>query len=121
MTTLSFQNVEKMIFYDKKVRDLFPELSPVFNKWMLGVRAGISSVIKDALLNFINEITPDQIEKLEHYWGTPVIIQKVSSNLSKSFVVSITEAEELLNNMNDGSWYLAVTRKKDLLYISCWR
>lgn len=117
---LNINNVEQLIFYDKKVQQILPEHSQVFNKWTLGIRAGITSMAKDALLDFINKITTDQLKRLEGLWESQVILQKLDSATLHSFTVPIASLQERLNEMIE-PWNVSFARDEDQCYVCTWR
>ena len=117
---ISYKNIENLIFYDKKVQQILPEMSSIFCKWTLGIRTGINSMVKDALLEFLNTITTEQIEKLSQYLKSPIIIQKTESHIVKNIQSNITNLECNLNDISE-EWNIVATRSDDLIYISCWR
>lgn len=121
MITLSYQNVSDLVFYDKKVQQVLPELSGVFRKWTLGMRTGLNSIIKDALLDFLNDITTEHISKLEEYWGSPVVVQRLNSCIVKNEKHTLDVLGSCLNNIGDEYWNVSISQDDDLIYISFWR
>jgi hypothetical protein len=120
MINLNINNVEQLIFYDKKVQQILPEYSQVFHKWTLGIRTGITSMAKDALLDLINKLTTDQIKRLESLWGSPVILQKLDSSTLYSFTVPIASLQERLNEMIE-PWNVSFARDESQCYVCTWR
>jgi hypothetical protein len=117
---LSFQNISELVFYDSKVKQLLPESSKIFDKWILGHRAGISAITKDAELELINSLTQEQIDKLSKYWGEPVTLQRLDSCLVKNIRSNLESMEKSLQEI-DYKCNIILTRGKDYVYISCWR
>ena len=111
---INISNVEKLIFYDKKVQQLFPELTSTFQKWAIGVRSGINSIAKDALLEFLEKVTEEQLKKLESYFSSPVSTEKQDKHLIKNSVINIKDNY-------DFNWNVSISRDDELLYICCWR
>jgi hypothetical protein len=115
MIILSYKNITNLIFYDKKVQQILPELSQIFQKWIIGTRTGLNSVAKDASLEFLDNLSQNQIEKLANYWGSPVIVQKTDSNIVKNY-------KFLLDDINIvGQWNVCLARKDNQIYLSLWR
>lgn len=118
---LSINNVEKIIFYDKKVQQTLPELSHIFDKWTLGVRTGINSIAKDAMLDFLNKITPDQQDRLGSYFDSPVTVQKINSCLVKLLETDVYHLEDNLNVEEDFLRNVTIAREGDSIYLCLWR
>ena len=118
MITLSFQNVEKLIFYDKKVQRILPEFSDIFAKWTQNAKLGLNS--KNILLDFVNSIIPEQVERLRSYWGSPVSVQKLESGLVKNNIVTIDKLHDYLEETSDFG-NLSIARDGELIYICNWR
>jgi len=116
---LTFQNIEELIFFDNKVQQLFPEFSFIFNKWILGTRSGMKSMAKDALFDFINIISNDQLDKISDYWGLPVSLQRIDSSIVKNIIVNKENLQDKLCELDD--WNVSIARKDDQMYLSCWR
>lgn len=121
MITLSADNVEKIIFYDKKAQQILPELSQVFAKWVLGVRTGINSIAKDALLDFLNSVTTEHLDRLGSYLRSPVSVRKIDPRLVKHFETDVYCLKGELENMSGFQGNVTVAREGDLIYLSMWR
>lgn len=117
---LKFNNIESIIFYDKKVQQILPELLPIFQKWTFGIRSGARSVAKDALLDFINKITPEQLDRIGSYLGTPITLQKINPNLTKIIETDINNLNKDLE-INNFHGNVNITRRGELIYLCLWR
>jgi hypothetical protein len=116
---LSLENVEQF-FYDKKFQQVLPDLAPVFQKWIFGTRSGIRKVAKDALLDFLNGLTPDHLDKIGSYLGSTVSVQKIDTHLVRCIESDVYTLENKLNVNNLGGNFI-VTRKGDQVYLCTWR
>ena len=111
---LTLQNVEQLIFYDKKVQQLLPEWSVLFHKWFLAVKSGLSA--KDVLIDFLNEVTSEQLAKLSSYFQSPVFVEKIDISLVNNVTTNIDELDKYLNDN-----YISIAREGDLIYLCRWR
>lgn len=117
---INLQNISKLIFEDKKVQQLMPEFSGVFRKWELGIRSGIDSIVKDALIELLNNIDDTQVERLSNFWGKPVTVSKLNSRITRDLRLPIDSAEIVLNEIEE-QWNFSISRDGDTSYISLWR
>lgn len=112
---INFQNVEQLIFYDKKVQQLLPEWSVLFHKWRLTVKSGVSA--KDVLIDFLNGVTAEQLDRLNSYFGLPVSVQKVDISLVNNVTIDINE----LYDYNFSGYIISMARDDNLIYLCGWR
>lgn len=117
---LNLQNVEELIFYDKKVNAMFPEFRSLFDQWKLGQTfAGLKTLAQRSCLDLLNSLNEEQIKKLEEYFQDSIIVDVLNYNLTDHFESSIYDAEGLCKF--SGYKEFSVYRNKDQMYISFWR
>ena len=119
MIVISFKNVEKLIFQNKEIFEILPEMKPLLNKWKFGVRKNIQFLIKKSLIEFLNTITQEQIIKLQNFLNQPITIEKLDNSLVKNINCNL---EDLENRIVEFDHYqLCLYREKDLIFIMGWR
>lgn len=79
---INLQNIEEIIFYDKKVQSLFPEFRHLFEQWKLGKRiSGMSSLGKKSVLEVLNSFEKKHILILNDYFDDIIVIDKINHKL----------------------------------------
>lgn len=124
MLKLNFSNIEELIFYDTEVQKLLnPELFSVFEQWRLSKRVPyLDPIGKQALLDFLNNISDDDIMVLENYFQKKIIIEKFNYKIIKNIKISL-EKNDICNELCkiEGLPYYSTFRDQDNLYITFWR
>lgn len=118
---ITLSNIDKFIFYDKEAQKILPEFVDIFNKWSFGLRTAITTICKDARLEFINSLTADHIKRLEYYFKSPVNIEKIDSSLVKNYVINIDDTKSNFIDMTKFGGNFSISREGDLIYICQWR
>ena len=113
MMKISIANVEKLIFYNKALQDKIPEMAHIFKKWRLGIKSGVKNMAKDALIEFINNVTNEQLGKLFDF---PVRIERLNSHIIKNSVTNIYDDIDFSDGFN-----ISIFRQGELIYICEWR
>ena len=118
---INFQNIEEIIFYNSKVWEHIPELSQHYSNWLLSIRVpGLRELGKRAILDFLNNITEESVDKLASFFGEPIFIDKMNDKLTESLSFNIDELEEKIckfDNFND----FCLTRRGNTVFITTWR
>lgn len=112
---LSINTLDKYL-YDKNFQNAFPELKELFKKWGNAVANGIN--VLNTKLEILNSF---EIDKLEKYFKTQVILKKPSSSIVQNKVEKIDCLENSLNNMVDFQNNVVISRNKDQIYLCFWR
>ena len=77
---------------------------------------------KQAVLDFLNTVTDDELKSLESYFDEKIVVEKLNYNISLQMKVPLNESnicEELCQI--EGFNYYSTWRDEDFLYISFWR
>ena len=118
---INFQNIEEIIFYNPKVWQHIPELSQCHNNWLLSMRVPeLRDLGKRAIIDFLNNITEESVEKLTSFFGEPIFIDKMNDKLTENISFNIDELEEKIckfDNFND----FCLTRRGNTVFITTWR
>lgn len=121
MITIDFQNVEDLIFRDKKIQALLPELTPAFNQWKLVQLAPyLRSLKQRVLLDVLNSL-PNYTTRLQEYFGDEITINKLDYMLVRHMETSVNCSH--LDEAPDMGGYsgMCAHRDKERIYISFWR
>lgn len=113
---LTFKNIDQL-FYNKEVRKLLPELSPIFTKWDKGFRTGINKIKDSASIDLLNKLTKKQLEKLEALFGCSVSIKKLNKEIIKNKNYNL-DCVDLLDFEN---FQICLYREDNQLYLLGWR
>lgn len=124
MKYLNFMNVEELIFQNDEIKHLLPSYYwSFFDQWRLGKQLPmLRQVGKAAVLDFLNQLKDEDIEKLEEYFEERIVVEKL--NYSAVFNVKIPLSEtEICQKLCgiEGFNYFSTWRDESYLYISFWR
>ena len=121
MLCVNLNNIEELIFFDKKLRGKLPEMTHLFNQWELAQRAtALRAMGKRALIDFLNQITDEQVGVIEEHLGTKIVLDKLDYHIVKSYGFALEDAEAKLNEVSTFS-NAVLHRDGNQLYISFWR
>jgi hypothetical protein len=120
MLTINLGNVEEMIFTDKKIQNLLPDLTHEFQQWQLGQQVpSLRNLGKRAIIDALNKLGQYSVI-LEEYFGTAITIETLDYKMIRDMSFDVGEAENELCKL-DGFPNLAVSRIGNQLYVSIWR
>ena len=117
---INLQNIEELIFFDKKIHVLFPEFRHFFDQWQLGQRIpGMKTLGQRSVLELLNSIDEIRIRKLEEYFLDTIIVDKINYHLTACHDWQIDEENDLckLSGYRD----FCVHRDKDRVHVTFWR
>ena len=118
---LNLQNVEELIFYDKKLQQLLPEFKNLFDSWTLAIRVPtLRSLGKRAVSDFLSGLLSEHINIIEKYLETNVVVDKLNYRIVKNYSFSLEKLEAELNIIETFP-NLSITRNGEQVYISFWR
>ncbi len=85
MLYLNFSNVEELVFFDVTVQRLLPiHMFSIFEQWRLAKRMSfLKDLGKQAILDFLNNLTDDDVFILEEYFGKKIF------PCSKTFIMFV--------------------------------
>ena len=121
---MNFSNVEELIFYDQQIQKVLPShMFSIFEQWRLGQRLPfLKQLGRQAILDFLNGLTDEDIGLLESYFGEKIIVERLNYNIVQNLVIPLNETS-LCKALCDlaGFGYFSTWRDADFLYISFWR
>jgi hypothetical protein len=121
MLEINLNNVEKLLFYNRKAQTLLPEHTHLFDQWRLSrFLPAMRPVSKRAVLQLLQSITDDQLARLSKHFGMPVTLDTVENKLVKNLEFSLDDAE-LGMNETDMFPFMSISRDRNNVYISNWR
>lgn len=124
MLQLNFSNAEELIFFDSEVQNLLGiEMFSIFEQWRMAKRIPyLASLGKQAILDFLNTITDDDLMVLENYFGEKIEVEKLNYTIVQNFTIPLSESQicEHLCVM-EGLNYFSTWRDRDNLHITFWR
>ena len=123
MIVINLQNVEELIFFDKEAHKLFPDSKVYFDQWMLAQRIpSLRSLGKRSVIDFLNSVTDEGIERLESYFEDSVTLELIDYHIVKTYSFNVEDAEEELNSASTvGYNNFNVSRNKNIVNITFWR
>lgn len=123
MVDLNFSNVESVIFYNKNVKDQLPHrLLKHYHLWTVGKRNPmLRSMARKAILDFLNNITDDDLQVIENVLGEEINLTKLDYSSVKNLAVPISDdVGSALCDIKE-NFYFSTFRDCDNLYITFWR
>lgn len=122
MIEINFSNVEELILVDRElVNSLNPELFSYYEQWRLAKQFPFMRQLgKAAMLDFMNALRPEDIQKIEEVFGERVFVEKLHYDIVRNVKIPLDKlCDELCEVI--GFDYCATWRDDQYLYISFWR
>lgn len=124
MLYLNFSNAEELIFWNTKVQNaLPPHMFSIFEQWRLAKRVPyLKPMGKQAVLDFLNTLTDDEIEILEDHFGEKIVVEKLNYSVAMNIKIPLNDTkvcEELCKV--EGFNYFSTWRDDEFLYLVFWR
>jgi hypothetical protein len=118
---LNLQNVEDLVFFDKKVWGVIPEFRPLFEQWALSKRApGLQNLGKRSLIDFLNSLEKSHLDKLEEYFGDIIVLDKIDYHTVKNYNGKMDEIRSELCQFG-GFFDFSAYRKGDQISLTFWK
>jgi hypothetical protein len=117
---INLQNIEELIFFDKKVHSFFPEFRHLFDQWQLGLRVpGMRTLGQRSVLELLNSLNEKNISKLEEYFSDKILVNKIDHRIVAHYNFNIGEDNRLCEFA--GFRDFTISKKKDAICVSFWR
>jgi hypothetical protein len=122
MLKLNWTNVEELIFYDSDVQNLLPvHMFSIFEQWRLAKRVPfLRELGKQALLDFLNQLTEKDINVLESYFKKKIFVEKINYSISLDLKIPLSNICNELCHI-EGFNYTSTFRDEEYLYLTLWR
>lgn len=118
MILLNLHNVEDLIFYNKEIRNLLPELKPTFDTWIFSKQnIGFRQLTKRTVVDFLNQLKEEQIEILSRHFGEKVSIDKLDYHIVLNEKMDLDDVEFLIRD----DFNFGLYRDRNNLYVTYWR
>jgi len=89
---INLKNVEEIIFFDKKMPEILPEFRHLLDQWRLGkMIPALGGLGSKSVLDLLNSLQKEQIKRLEDYFGTSIIINKISSSIVRNHTIKAND------------------------------
>ena len=116
---LNIQNIEAVLFSDKKTHALLPEYRAELDQWRATHRVpGFGPLRRKIALGVLNALTPEQVGRLEEYFREKIDLNPLDARIVQG--VEINTGETLLKKP-DGYKDFCLTRDEDTVKITFWR
>lgn len=119
MMKLNLQNIEDILFMDKKLHQLFPEFRHYFDQWRIGKTVpGMQTLSKKTLLDTLNSLHTEHLDKLKEYFGSEITLEKIDYHIVKNKMFTLDNIE-----LCDFAEYhdCCITRNKEEVRVTFWR
>lgn len=121
MIFLNINNVEELIFIDKKTREFLPNYKYLFDSFDLSkVSPALKQLGVRCLNDFLKKIKKEDLIPVEKYLNEKIVIEEFNLDLVKNLEGNTENLEfvlpELYNNID-----LAIYRKKDEIKVTLWK
>jgi hypothetical protein len=118
---INLSNVEELIFYNKKINKLLPEFAHCFDQWKMSKRIpALKNLGSQALIDFLAEVSSEDISKLELFFNEKVTIDKLDNQIITNQTTTCDKLQEILCKQVDFQDF-CISRKGEQVYISFWR
>lgn len=115
---INLKNVEQIIFLNKEMREILPEFKHFFDQWNLGkMIPALGGLGSKSVLDLLNSFEDSQIKKLEDYFKTSVVINKVDYNIVKNHNIKLEDKICGFVEYKD----FCVYRDKENISLTFWR
>ncbi len=120
MLRINLGNIEELVFSDKRVHVLLPELTHEFQQWQLGQQVpSLRNLGKRAVIDALNKLGK-HLAVLEEHFGTAIDVEILDYGVVKNVTADVEDAENELCKL-EGFPNLAVSRVGGRIYVSAWR
>jgi hypothetical protein len=117
---INLNNIEDLIFYDKKIHAIFPEFRHLFDQWQLGqMIPSMKTLAQRSVLDLLQSLNQKNITKLEEYFNDAIILEKLDPRITANYNWSLEDSNELCQFA--GYLDFCLFRNKDNAFISFWR
>lgn len=121
MIFLNINNVEELIFTDKKVREFLPDYKYLFDSFDLSkVSPALKQLGIRCFNDFLKKIKKDELINVEKYLNQEIKIEDFNLDLIKNLQGNIENLEFIMPE-NYNNIDLVVYRKKDEVKITLWK
>lgn len=118
---LNLQNIEDLIFFDKKVWNILPEFRPHFEQWALSKRVpGMQNLGKRSLIDFLNSLEKPHLDKLEEYFQDIIVLDKIDYRTVQNYNGNIEEIQSDLCKF-EGFTDFSIFRKGNQISLTFWK
>lgn len=120
---MNFSNAEELIFYDQQVQKVLPaHMFSIFEQWRLAQRMSfLKQLGRQAILDFLNGVTDDDLAILEEYFGEKIIVEKLNYRIVTHIAVPLdSDVCQVLCDI-EGFNYFSTWRDENNLYMTLWR
>ena len=117
---INIQNIEEIIFLDKKAQEHLPEFRYLFDQFNLAHRAsGLGQMAKHSAMELLNKIAETHLVRLEEHFGEPVFVNRLNNKLVDHYDCSVDDHGRLCEFSEYGG--MALHRNMDELKFTFWR
>lgn len=114
MIIINLNNIEEIIFLNKKTHSLLPKHT--LDSWFISYKyPGLQSLRKRCNLDMLNFLFSNKVE-FEKFFQDDLIIENLDSNIVKNLEFHIDEFK-VFENFNN----FTITRNKDQISMTTWR
>lgn len=123
---IDIKNIDNLIFEDKKLVSKYPEITQIYNQWLIGVKnPSLRFMAKRARLDLLKLISNNPyLSKLEEYFNEKINVLTIDHNIVKTFSSPTDSFEDNLNHWNTeiGEFKdMILHRNKEQIEIIFWR
>ena len=91
MKTITFKNVENLVFLDSKLRKLLAiDFADTFKTWNIAQQdATLRPMAQKMLILFVNQVEEKHIKIMKEYFNDDVKVEKIDANVATHLTLSI--------------------------------
>lgn len=120
---LDKNNIEELIFMDKRFHKELPDQKHHFDQWVLGQRVpALRFLSQKSTLELLEQLnTPINIAILERYFKEKVFVKTIDYHVVRHHKVPLEDLDFFLNDMQGFANNFSVSRDDRYAYLSFWR
>jgi len=123
MISINIRNIEELILKNSEAKSLFPDLRPLFDKWLFSYRfPALSNIRKEAIMDLLNSLDGLHVEKLAKLFGDMVFVEKLDYHVVRNIDFP-TDSRTIEGELTKHESYtnIALSRNANQIYVTLWR
>lgn len=117
------QNIDELVFENRKLKNLLPDLKPQFDQWILGNQVpGLRFLKQKSQLEMLEIISKTPYNDIiSKYFNENISIATIEYHIVKNYKFEISDLEHLLNNLPSVLQNITIFRDDKFAYLTFWK
>lgn len=120
---IDYNNIDDLIFKDKKIRNEFPSFKNLFDQWILGKQVpALKFLAQKSRLQMLEKLgLKNNLSILESYFNEAVDVKSIDYRVARHHKIPLKDIECSLNTMVGFTNNFSISRNAEHVYVSFWR